>query len=181
VLKPDQFYLVAACLFGICCGKRQESAQPGRAGSRSLLRKRGSTAHVRLAMKGKAANGPFRTLFAIAVAIAMALSPHLGRIRSSFSCSMPTSGCNKNCPASCKKNCPAAEPTHQTESNCCSVVPAPPRAFASSAENDLRLAALSHLQVVSSYSARMERLCYKPVFLLLTGPPPLRLLCSLQL
>jgi hypothetical protein len=126
-------------------------------------------------------NGSFRTLFAIAVVIATALSPQLGRIQPSFSCTMPMACCNKNCSASSKKNCPASEPTHRTASNCCAFVPAAPRAFASSAGKDLRLAALRHLQVASPYSAFMERPTREPVFVLLTGPPPLRLLCSLQL
>jgi hypothetical protein len=125
-------------------------------------------------------NGCFRTLFAIAVVIATAFSPQLGRIQPSFSCSMPMACCNKNYPATSKKNCPASEPTHRTASNCCALVPAPPRAFASSGENHFRLA-LNRSEVLSSYSALIGGLSYKPVFLSLTGPPPLRLLCSLQL
>jgi hypothetical protein len=144
-------------------------------------REKSPTVPTRLAMIGKAVNGCFRTLFAIAVVIATAFSPQLWRIQPVFGCSMPMSDCNTNCPASCKKKCPASEPTHQTGSNCCSLVPAPPRALASSPENDFRLVALSHLEVASSYSALMERPCYKPAFLLPTDPPPLRLLCSLQL
>ena len=117
--------------------------------------------------------GGFQTLLVFGVAIAIAFSPQtLGRIRRSASCNVPMSCCDKNCPAS--------EATNRTGSNCCSPVPAPPRASASSTQSGFG-PDLSHPEVVLYYSAPIEGLSYKPIFRLLTDPPPQRLLCSLQL
>jgi hypothetical protein len=171
VVKPDQFTSALHVRVASAAGTGRIQQRVS-AGPRSPLK--GLKRVCWLAHERRSVNGPFRTLLVVAVAISMTFSPRtLGRIRPSVSCNVPMPCCNENCPAS--------EATTRPRSNCCSLVPVVPRAYASSTQNSFGPDLSGHSEVVPYYSALLQEPSYKPVLRLLTDPPPLRLRCSLQL